>query len=138
MAKAKASRGHGEKASRKWEQAIAALLAEPTHALAAAAAGISLATLRTWLKLPEFQAEYGRARQRVLEGVVGRLLRDSDTAVTTLNRAMRSGETGPAIRAACAVLDHAVKGVEVLDLANRLAAIEARLDEAAAAPKGGL
>ena len=42
------------KEPRKREQAIAALLAEPTHAAAAAKAGIAEATLQRWLKRPGF------------------------------------------------------------------------------------
>ena len=42
----------GCKINRKRELAIAALLTERTHAVAAARAGISEATLQRWLKYP--------------------------------------------------------------------------------------
>ncbi len=38
-------KGHGQKLTRKQEALIAALLTEPTHAAAAARAGVSEATL---------------------------------------------------------------------------------------------
>ena len=40
--------GHGDKLSRKQEQAIAALLAEPTIEAAAPKADIGLTTLKNW------------------------------------------------------------------------------------------
>ncbi|MBI3909994.1 MAG: hypothetical protein HY320_03565 [Armatimonadetes bacterium] len=59
--------GHGAKLPRKREQAIAALLAEPTVGAAAGAAGVGYATLRRWLALPEFDAEYRAARLEAVE-----------------------------------------------------------------------
>jgi hypothetical protein len=58
--------GHGEKLSRKREQAIAALLTQPTIAAAAKMAGIGERTLRRWLKLPEFASAYDAARREVV------------------------------------------------------------------------
>ena len=46
-------KGHGQKFTRKNEILIAALLTEPTHAAAAAKAGVSPATLYRWLNVPE-------------------------------------------------------------------------------------
>ena len=46
--------GHGEKLTRKKEQAIVALLTEPTITRAADSAGIAEATLRRWMRLDEF------------------------------------------------------------------------------------
>ena len=60
------------KTSRR-EQALAALLAEPTIALAAQKAGIGEATLTRWLKEPGFVAEYRRARRSVVEAAIGSL-----------------------------------------------------------------
>lgn len=51
-------KGHGQKFSRKQEALIAALLTEPTHAAAAAKAGISPSTLYRWMKMSAFRAAY--------------------------------------------------------------------------------
>jgi hypothetical protein len=56
---------HGEKLSRKKEQAIAALLARPTVQEAAAEVGISVRTLCEWLKHPVFKRAYGQARESI-------------------------------------------------------------------------
>ena len=61
------------KLSRKQEKLIADLLTEPTHAAAAARAGVSEATLHRWLHTPWFQAAYRRARRGVVETAIGRL-----------------------------------------------------------------
>jgi hypothetical protein len=54
--------GHGAKFGRKKEEAIAALLSQPSIEQAARVAGIGPKTLLRWLKLPEFQAAYREAR----------------------------------------------------------------------------
>ena len=56
------SNGHGEKLTRKQEQAVAALLEQPTVLRAATAAGVSERTLRLWLKDPGFKAAYPGSR----------------------------------------------------------------------------
>jgi hypothetical protein len=56
--------GHGEKLTRKQEDAIAALLDAPTVAAAAGKAGIGERTLRRWLRIAEFQSAYRRERRR--------------------------------------------------------------------------
>jgi hypothetical protein len=114
----------GNKISRKQEAAIAALLSQPTLEAAATAAGVSLRTLKGWLHLPEFAAEYAAARRLVLEGSVARLLAATGRAVETLERNLDADRPGDQIRAAVAILEHAHKGVEVLDLEARIATLE--------------
>ena len=55
--------GHGAKFGRKKEEAIAALLTQPSIEQAARVAGVGPKTLLRWLKLPEFQAAYREARR---------------------------------------------------------------------------
>jgi len=119
--------GEGGKLGRKQEAAIAGLLAHSTLAEAAAAAGIAERTLKNWLQLPEFQKAYAVARQDLLSRTVGRLLATCEKAVATLERNLSAGKPGEQTRAAVAVLTLAVRGVETLELAERLAAVEARL-----------
>ncbi|HYT94916.1 MAG TPA: hypothetical protein VEL76_39735 [Gemmataceae bacterium] len=105
------AKGHGEKLSTKQEAVIAALLSEPTHAAAAAKAGISAATLRRWLRLPAFRAAYRRARRELVAGAIGRLQAATGLAVDTLLAVARDGKRdGDRVRAAVALLDHALRG----------------------------
>jgi hypothetical protein len=115
---------HGDRLSRKREQALAALLSHPTIATAASAAGVNEKTLRGWLKEPGFKAAYAEARAEILERTVARLLRASESAVRTLEAALDAERTADSIRAARIILELAVKGTAELDLEARLAALE--------------
>jgi hypothetical protein len=116
--------GHGAKSGRKRELAIAALLTEPTVEAAALKAGVGYRTLKSWLKDREFLASYRRARSAVVEGALGRLQQVTGEAVDTLRRNLTCGRPGDEIKAAVAVLDHAIKAVELADLEARLTALE--------------
>src|SRR5262249_43562747 len=117
----------GSKLGRKQESAIAALLTERTHADAAATAGISEATLQRWLRLPAFLRAYRYARRVAVETAVAQLQRASTKAVRTLTRNLRCGNPSVEVRAAATVLELAAKGVELLDLEERVAALERRV-----------
>jgi hypothetical protein len=118
--------GHGEKLSRKQEAAILALLQEPTLAAAARACGVGEATLARWLRLPPFQAEYRAARRQVVEHALSQLQQLSSEAAATLRRNLSCGLPSVEVRAALGVLDQALRAVELLDLAERVAALEER------------
>jgi hypothetical protein len=122
-------RGHGDKLSRKQEQAIAALLTQPTVEAAARVADVSERALRKWLKLPEFKAAFAAARASLLERTVVLLLGATRKSVETLEINLSAERPGDQIRAAVAILEHASRGVELLDLAERLAEVERRLAE---------
>jgi hypothetical protein len=109
---------------RKQEALLAALLTEPTLARAAAKAGVSEATVHRWLLLPEFQAAYRRARRQIVEAAIGQLQQATGEAVETLRRNLTCGHAGAEIRAAAAILDQAIRGLELVDLEERLAALE--------------
>jgi hypothetical protein len=108
--------GHGQKLTHKQETLIAALLSEPTHADAAAKAGVSEATLYRWLRLPEFQMSYRQARRDLVEGAVGRIQAATGQAVDTLLTVAKDGQKdSDRVRAAVALLDHAFRGIEQAD-----------------------
>jgi len=116
----------GSKAERR-EAAIAALLSEPTHALAAERAGISLATLQRWLRKPAFVSAFRRARRRVVEHAIGRLQGITGGAVEALRRKLSAEKPGDQIRAALGILDHANRAMETLDLLERVEQLESLL-----------
>jgi hypothetical protein len=104
------------KLGRKQEALIAALLTEPTHAAAAAKAGVSEATLQRWLHLPGFRAAYRQARRELVERAVGRIQAATGQAVDTLLAVAKDGaKDGDRVRAAVALLDHAFRGLTAAD-----------------------
>jgi hypothetical protein len=115
------------KLTRKREQAIAALLSQPTHAEAAKSIGVAEATLQRWLRLPGFQAEYRLARRQVVEGAIGRLQAAACDAVEALRRNLTAGRPADQIRSALGIIDLAVRAIELTDTQERLDAIERRL-----------
>jgi hypothetical protein len=80
--------GHGDKFSRKMEDAIAALLTQRNIDDAARIAGISTRTLMRWLKLPEFDEAYRKARRAAFSQSISRLQQASGAAVSTLLKIM--------------------------------------------------
>ena len=122
----KVSAGHGEKRSRKEDLALAALISEPTLGEAAKKVGISEVTLWRWMQDPEFQDKYRTARRQAVSQSITQLQKISSEAVKTLREVMNNIETPPASRvtAAKAVLELAIKAVEVEDLAGRVEALE--------------
>lgn len=120
--------GHGEKLTRKQDQAIAALIACPSILDAARQSGVAVETLYRWLKLETFQTAYRDARRQVVQQAIVQVQQATGEAVTTLRAIMQDG-TAPAsarVSAAKTVLDTAVKAVELEDLEQRLAALEAQ------------
>lgn len=113
--------------SERRDRLIAALLSTPTHDAAATAAGVSVATIQRYLRQQAFQKAYRSARNRLVEVAIGQLQQVAGKAVDTLERNLTCGRPGDEVRAAVAILEHAYRGVEALDVADRLAQIEQAL-----------
>lgn len=118
--------GHGEKLGRKKEQAIAALLSQRGIEEAAHATGIASSTLRRWMRLPEFQAEYLQARRDVVLQTNARIQQNSGAAASVLLKLMADGTTPASVRARVSqcILEHANKSLELEDLEVRLQRLE--------------
>ncbi len=121
------SRGHGDKLNRKQEQAIAALLSASSIKAAATSCGMAEVTLWRWLQLPDFQTAYRAARRQVVERAVSELQAACGAAVETLKRNLHCEQPSVEIRAAQVILEQAVKGVELIDLQQRVDRLEALL-----------
>jgi hypothetical protein len=121
--------GHGEKLTRKQEQAIVALLNTTTLIEAAAQVAVDEKTLRRWLVQPLFLAAYRQARLQVVEGAIGRLQAASGEAVTTLRECLNADKAGDRVRAAVAILDHCHRGAELCDLAGQVAELKRQVEE---------
>jgi hypothetical protein len=117
------ARNAGRRPQRE-DVALAALLSKPTIEAAAKKAGISESTLLRWLAEPSFKARYRDARRQVVEMAVCQLQTATSDAVESLSRNLKCGVPASEIAAAKAVLDFAVKGVELVDLAARVEQLE--------------
>jgi transposase-like protein len=118
--------GHGNKLSRKKEQAIIALLEAPTVKEAAEVVGVNPATLYKWMAQPEFEEAYRKARHRAMGEAIARLQQASSKAVATLWDVMGDQEATPASRvtAARAVLELGMRGTEIEVIEVRLKQLE--------------
>src|ERR1019366_5988429 len=108
-------KGHGTKFNRKMEEAVAALLTQKNQEEAARAAGISVATLLRWQKLPEFQKAYREARRAAHGQSIACLQHATSAAVSTLLKVMVDPNSPPStrVRAADSMLDHSAKAIEL-------------------------
>lgn len=109
------------------DAALAALLIEPTIVLAAEKAGISESTLLRWMADPSFKARLRDARRQVVEAAIGRLQNATSKAVEALERNLGCGIPAVEVGAARSILDHAIKAVELVDLAERVEQLEGQL-----------
>jgi hypothetical protein len=118
--------GHGAKFSRKMEEAVAALLSQRNHEEAARVAGVGVATLLRWQKLPEFQAAYREARRAAFGQSIARLQQGTAAAATTLLKTMIDSNTPASVkvRAAEAIFNHAARAIEIEDIEARVSALE--------------
>jgi hypothetical protein len=123
--------GQGSKRTTREELAIAALLGEPTIEAAAKRASVSESTLLRWMAEPSFKARYRAARLQVVEQAIGSLQQAAGEAVAALRRNLACGTPAVEVGAAKAILDQAIKGVELVDLAERVEQLEqaARLEQ---------
>jgi hypothetical protein len=118
--------GHGAKFARKMEEAVAAVLSQRNLEEAARVAGVGVATLMRWQKLPEFQEALRRARREAFAQTLGRLQQGSSAAATTLLKVMldQSTPASTKVRAAESIMSHAMKAIELEDVLARLTDLE--------------
>jgi len=118
--------GHGTKFGRKKEQAIAALLVHRSIEEAARAAGIGANTLLRWMKEPEFDEAYRRARRDAFGQGTARLQQAAGAAVSSVLKIMVDQHTPAStkLRAADLVLSHGAKAIEIEDIEARVGELE--------------
>lgn len=118
-------KGHGTKFGRKKEAAIAALLTQKNHEEAARAVGIDLKTLKRWMRVPEFIADWRRARWEVAELAYARAQQNSGAATSVLLKLMVDPATPPSsrIRAALGILGLTREALD-LDIETRVTELE--------------
>ena len=133
-----AMQGHGSKFSRKREEAIQALCAQPNVEEAARAAGISKQTLIRWLKLPEFLEAYRAARREAVAQSNARLQQASSVAVTNAAEDLIDANAPPAVRVRAAkhVLSGAQQAIQLEDIQMRLDEVERTMERASIRRRG--
>jgi hypothetical protein len=119
-------RGHGEKLSRLQTQAVNALLAAKTIGEAAAAVGTHEKTLRRWLKLPAFRAQFDAARATLMDEGLTALQRACGGAVDVLVTIASNAEASDASRvSACRViLEMTLRHVDQIQIQQRIERLE--------------
>ena len=115
----------------KKQNALFALLTNPTKEDAAAAAGITSKTLRGYLADPEFQAEYTKAFAGLIEDATRQAQQSLTPALSTLREIVEDkNENAQArISAARSILEYGLKLTEQTDILTRLEDLEAASDE---------
>jgi hypothetical protein len=118
--------GHGAKFGRKKEEAIVALLTQPTIEQAARVIGIAPKTLIRWLQMPEFKSAYHQARRDAFGQATARLQQASGAAVSTILKIMvdKDAPVASRLRAAESVVDHAAKAIEIEEIEARVTELE--------------
>ena len=118
--------GSSGKLGRKQELAIVALLSQRNVEEAARVSSVGVRTLYRWLKEPEFDAAYRKAKRTSFSQSVGRLHQMASAAVTTLGKIMVDPNASGScrLRAAESILTHAAKAIEIEDIEARVAQLE--------------
>jgi transposase-like protein len=118
--------GHGNKFGQKKEAALAALLSGKNQAEAARVAGVDPSTLKRWLRLPEFQAEYLQARRDAVSQANARLQQNSNAIASVALKLLADPATPASVKGHLwlGLLDRANKSLETEDLLVRVAALE--------------
>ena len=91
---------------------------------AAKKSGVSEMPLWHWMQEPEFQSAYRQARRSVVEKAIGELYAACSDAVNALHRNLSCGVASTEVTAAKIILEQATKGVELIDLQERLESLE--------------
>jgi len=106
------------------ELALVALLSNPSVKEAAAACNLSERTLFRFLSDDGFKSEYRDARRAIVETAIAAMQNGASEAVARLRELQYSENPAAAVRSAQIIYESAIKGVEVLDLTERLEVLE--------------
>ncbi len=106
------------------EKSLIALLETTSVRQAAEKCGLSERTLFKFLEDADFKAEYRNARRQTVESAIANIQNAASEAVERLKDLMHC--ENPVVEARCAqiIYENSVKGMEMLDLAERLEEVE--------------
>ena len=113
----------------KQEQAIVALLNEPTVMRAARAVNMTDRTIYRWMDEPAFSRAYRRARRQSFAQAISLTQKFAAAAVHTLAKVMADDSAPHTARvsAATALLKFSRESIELDDLSERIEALETRV-----------
>jgi hypothetical protein len=118
--------------SQSQERALAALVSQPTIALAAAQAKVGERTLYAWLATDEtFKAEYLKLRREIINNAVSLPQKRTVSAVAVVISLMSNSDTPATVRLAAArtVLEMSFKALEFESLEERISKLEGKIEE---------
>jgi hypothetical protein len=129
--------GGGRKSDAAREQVALLLAAGRSRKEAAATAGVARRSVTNWLREEAFQARVRELRGQLLRRTVALLSGAGAKAVKTLLKLTGDGEKANVrMGAADKLLKHLFRGVELVELAERVAVLE-QIEAGRAKPKGG-
>ena len=107
-----------------------ALLSNPTREIAAKQAGITSRTLRRYMALPAFKAEYLARHREMMTDAFSLAQRFSVDCVAVMVSISKDAGMPAGVRVSSSgrVLDVAMKGIELEDMAERVAELQAEID----------
>ena len=113
------------------EKALQALLVSRTRAVAAAAAGIGVSSLREYMRDPEFMDRYKQAFGDMVRDATRQAQQTLSPALSTLREIMedRDEQASARITAARSVLEYSLKLCEQTDILEQLRELEKWRDE---------
>lgn len=106
------------------EKALSALLNTASVIEASQTCGLSEKTLRRFLEDADFQKEYRTARRSLVETSISQIQKATGEAVKALQRNLHCENPAVEVRCAQIIIEAAVKGVELIDVIERLEALE--------------
>lgn len=116
----------------KQAAALAALLEGNSQSAAATVAGVTKRTVQRWLNEPAFTAELRAGSDGAIRTASARLAATAEHAVSAILATIHTPTTPGAaarLKAADSLLNHALKLREHVELVERLAALETKLNE---------
>lgn len=115
----------------KQRTAIRALLAGSTYQEAAEAAGVRPNTITTWMRDPSFILELRQAEQEALEEITRQLLAEGAKSIQTIKKIRDDYRASAAtrLRAADIILEKLLHLTELVQLEQRIAALESEREE---------
>lgn len=112
----------------KQEKLIALLLTEKTIDEACKKAGVNVTTYWRWMQDENFLREYRKVRRGILENTVAKLQSVTYQAIETLERNLHCENPSVEIRCAQIILEQSMKGLETLEVENRIDTLEATIN----------
>jgi AcrR family transcriptional regulator len=110
------------------EKILIALLEGVSIRDAAKTSGVSEATIYNYLKDTEFLSEYRNARRQTVESAIAQMQNAASEAVERLRELMFCENFAVGARCAQIIFENSVKGMETLDILERIERLEQNAD----------